>query len=80
MHHLSLIRETKGAREFVAKAQQAGFSLIKEDFSGLYMTIEDCTLVLAVLPSRSPDAIWTLSIASKSSDTVCLIDEGRANF
>src|ERR1017187_5607880 len=75
-----IIRKASGARDFVSRANQAGFRAIKEDFIGLWLQKGDCTLILAVLPSHGPDSIWCLSMASKGSDTVNLIDEGKMTF
>jgi len=75
-----IIRKSSGARDFVARANRAGFRTIKEDFIGLYLQKEDCTVILAVLPSHGPDTIWCLSMASKGSETVNLIDEGKITF
>jgi hypothetical protein len=76
----SIIRTSNGARDFVSRANQAGWQKFKEDFIGLYLQKGDCTLILAVLPSHGPDSIWCLSMASKGSDTVNLIDEGKTTF
>ena len=75
-----IIRKASGARDFVSRANGRGFRAIKEDFVGLWLQKGDCTLILAVLPNRGPDSIWCLSMASKGSDTVNLIDEGKITF
>jgi hypothetical protein len=75
-----IIRKSSGARDFVSRAYQSGWQKFKEDFIGLYLQKGDCTVILAVLPSHGPDLIWCLSMASKGSDTVNLIDEGKLTF
>ncbi len=75
-----IIRKASGARDFVSRANQAGWQKFKEDFIGLYLQKGDCTLILAVLPSHGPDTIWCLSMAPKGSGTTNLIDEGKNTF
>lgn len=75
------IRNASGALDFVSRAKQAGFRAIKEDFIGLYLQKGDCTLILAVLPSRGLDSIWCLSmIENKGAEIVNLINEGKITF
>lgn len=76
-----MLRNASGARDFVARANRAGFFKVKEDWSGLHMNRGECHLILSVLGSRGPDSIWCLSmIANKSSETVNLVDEGKLSF
>jgi len=73
-----MLSRADGARDFVARAQRAGFQIVKEDWSGLHLSRGDCNLILFVLESRGPDSIWSLSmIASKGTGIVTLVDEGR---
>jgi len=76
-----MLRNASGALDFVARAKQAGFRAIKEDFIGLWLEKGDCTLILAVLPSHGPDSIWCLSmIENKGAEIVNLINEGKITF
>ena len=76
-----MLRNAAGARDFVAKAQRAGFGTVKEDFLGLHLSRGDCNLILVILASRGPDSIWALSMTTgKGSGIVNLVDEGRLTF
>lgn len=75
-----MLRNASGARDFVIKANQAGFRKVREDFSGLYMKRGECALGITVIASRGPDSIWCLSIANKGSGIVNLVDEGKFTF
>ena len=77
----AVLRAASGALNFVARAKQAGFRAVKEDFIGLYLQKGECTLILAVLPSRGPDSIWCLSmIENKGAEIVNLVNEGKFTF
>jgi hypothetical protein len=76
----AIIRISSGARDFISKANWAGYRSVKEDFIGLHLQKGDCTVILTVLASRGPDTIWCLSMASKGSPTVHLINEGKVTF
>jgi len=82
-----LIRQSGGAREFIALASQSGFAVESEDGLGLYMVGHDCRIVLSVLASRGSDRIWSLLHSSllhrgkkTPSLTLTLINEGRRTF
>jgi hypothetical protein len=74
-----MIRNTKGARDFIAAANRAGFATIGQDASGLFLKRGDHILGIVVLPSRGPDSIWTLSITT-GKELINLIDEGKITF
>jgi hypothetical protein len=73
-----VLREANGARDFVRRAEKAGFRFVKEDHIGLILAKGECKLILSVLPSRGPDTIWCLSLSEKKgSPIVNVIDEGK---
>jgi hypothetical protein len=72
-----IIRNSRGARDFLSRATQAGWSKIKEDFIGIYLKKGDATLIFGVLPSQGPDLIWNAMMTTKDTGTVYLISEGK---
>jgi hypothetical protein len=72
-----IIRSSRGARDFLSRATQAGWSKIKEDFIGIYLKKGDATLIFGVLPSHGPDTIWNAMMTTKDTETVYLITEGK---
>jgi hypothetical protein len=65
-----IIRQTSGARDFIAKANRVGYCVLKEDWMGLQMRRGDDWLMLTVLPSYGPDTIWCLSVTPTGLDNV----------
>ena len=72
-----IIRNSRGARDFLSRATQSGWSKIKEDFIGIYLKKGDATLIFGVLPSQGPDTIWSAMMTTKDTGTVYLISEGK---
>ena len=72
-----IVRNSKGANDLLARATQAGWSKVKEDFIGIYLQKGDGTLIFGVLPSQGPDTVWNAMMTTKESETVHLVTEGK---
>ena len=75
-----IIRQCSGARDFVKRATEAGFTIVGEDYMGLTMEGEDCKFILTVLASYGPDKIHSLVFKDGDKPSFTLINEGRHIF
>ena len=75
-----IIRQSNGARDFLRRAQAAGFVLKSEDpVVGVTMRGTNSVFIFDVRPSYGHDTIFGLSI-NEGGQTVSLIDQARIKF
>jgi hypothetical protein len=77
-HVKRILKEASGARDFLRRAAEFGFTPDGTSMTGSYYKKDDCIFSITVLPSYGPDRIFCLLMTEKNvtNGNLCLVDEG----